>query len=474
MKNTIFILFVLSLLTFTSSCTKWLNVQPEDRFSEEQVFSSREGYEEAINGIYLNLSSNSLYGDNLTLTVPDIFAQLFKTNGSPVNKWSKIGSYDYTDKDVVKRFDAIWTEAYVAIANINKLLENIDKTGEQVLGTDRMKTMKGELLGLRGFLHFDLFRFYGPIYDSKDSTLNSIPYYSQVGEEIQPLLPANNLLDSVLSDINKALPLLENDPVKALGYRLQNNQRFNYFSVLATKARILLLRKDFAGANEAAKKIVAVSDLLFPWIVGSKITADLQNPDRIFHTELLFSVYSNDLYNNYDKYFHFELAYNVLAGGSDLFLEKIFETKTADYRYQTTWKPSPTVVPYRTFYKYADIAEKRPGLQMQRNVIPVIRLSEMYYILAETEPDPTKALAYLNKVLNARGLASLTAGPNVDLKTEILKEYRKEFFGEGQLWYYYKRRKITSILSSFPNNNNGTIPSSAWVVPIPDEELANR
>lgn len=475
MKNKIYVLFVLTLLVTTSSCSKWLNVQPEDRYSEEQVFSTKEGYEDAMNGIYLNLSANALYGDNLTLSIPDIFAQLYKTNSSTVHSLASLGTYSYGDTKVVKpRIDAIWTQAYVTIANVNKLIENIDKSGVEVLGKERANTMKGELLGVRGFLHFDMLRFYGPVYDSADSTRKAIPYYSKMGEEIQPILPANVVLDSILSDLNKALPLLEKDPVRVLGYKEQNNQRFNYFAVLGTKARALLWRKDTHGAREAAQKVVEVSSPLFPWIVGNKITADLQNPDRIFNTELLFSVYSNDLYNNYNKYFYYELSTNILAGGSDQFIEKIFEAKTADYRYQPIWKVAPSGVSYRVSYKYADITDKRAGVQLQRNVIPILRLTEMYYIMAETETDPALALGYLNKVLNARGLTSLVLGTNFDIKAEILKEYRKEFYGEGQLWYYYKRRKITSILSSFPSNNNGTIPSTAWVVPLPDEELSNR
>lgn len=473
MKHTIYkIVAAVFLLSVGVSCTKWLNVQPEDRYTEDQIFSKSEGFEEALNGIYINLSSNALYGDNLTLTVPDIFAQYYKTNGSVTHNLAKLGAYDYADKSVVRpRIEAIWTNAYVAIANINKLLENIDKQGKQVLDPERLNTMKGELLGLRGFLHFDLLRFFGPVYDSKDSTTTAIPYYTELGTNIQPFIPANQVLDAVLKDVNAALPLLSNDPVRAVGYKFQNNQRFNYYAVLGAKARALLWRKDVIGANEAAKKVVDDAKL-FPWIVGSKITADLQNPDRIFYTELLFSVYSNDLYNNYNKYFYYELATNILSGGTNQFTDKVFEAKTADYRYQPLWRQAPSGVSNLVFYKYADLANKKLGEQPQRNLIPLIRLSEMYYILAETEADQTKALDYLNKVLNARGLASLPS--TVNIQTEVMKEYRKEFYGEGQLWYYYKRKKISSILSAQPTNNNGTIPSYAWVVPIPDDEFANR
>ncbi|MDR2282687.1 MAG: RagB/SusD family nutrient uptake outer membrane protein [Sphingobacterium sp.] len=455
-----------------SSCTKWLNVQPEDRFTEEQVFSTAQGFEETLNGVYIKLSSNNLYGDNLTLTIPDILAQLYKTNGSVSHRFAALGRYEYGDAKTVKPLiEGIWKDAYVAIANINKLIEAIDTKGAAVLKNDRLHTMKGELLGLRAFLHFDMLRLYGPVYDSADSTVNAIPYYKTTKVEVQPFSPANVVMNMVISDLNEALILMQDDPAKILGYKEQNNHRFNYYAALATKARVLLYRKDNAGAYKVAKEVVDKSEL-FPWIKGAKITAELKNPDRIFHTELLFAAYSNDLYNNYNDYFYYEQGDNILAGGSKQFIKKMFEEKTADYRYTYLWKDPPGIVGYEVFFKYADIADKGIGAQPQRNLIPIIRLSEMYYILAETDPVPANGLAYLNKVLNARGLGALTSVTN--LQNEVMKEYRKEFYGEGQLWYYYKRKKITSVLSTLPTNNNGTIPSSAWVVPIPEEELANR
>lgn len=464
-------LFLWSCVSVSVSCTKWLNVQPEDRYTEEQAFSTVQGFEDAMNGIYIQMMSNNLYGANLTLTVPDVMAQYYKTNMYATHPFYRFSTYTYTDPDVQSRFSSIWSQAYLTIANINKLLENVDRRGAHVLSAERLKTMKGELLGLRGFVHFDLLRLYGPVYDSQDSTALAIPYMRGLEAEVQPFEPANKVLDYVLADLIEASTLLEADPSRTEGYRNLNNERFNYHAVQAAKARALLLRNDQRGAYEAAQKVVEDA-ALFPWIVGSKITANTDNPDRIFHTELLFAGYSNSLYENYNRYFYYEQTVNILAGGSSQFIEKVFEDKSGDYRFKPLWKVPPQNVGYYTFFKYADIVQKDRTRERQRNLIPLIRLSEMYYILAETETNPEQSLAYLNVVLNHRGLPSLEAG--VDIDHEILKEYRKEFYGEGQLWYYYKRKKITSILSALTSNNQGTIPNTAWVVPIPNVEQENR
>ena len=51
---------------------------------------------------------------------------------------------------------------------------------------------------------------------------------------------------------------------------------------------------------------------------------------------------------------------------------------------------------------------------------------------------------------------------------EIYKEYCKEFFGEGQMFYYYKRLAINTIgvLRTIVID-----PETVYVLPLPDNEL---
>ena len=49
-------------------------------------------------------------------------------------------------------------------------------------------------------------------------------------------------------------------------------------------------------------------------------------------------------------------------------------------------------------------------------------------------------------------------------------EYRKEFFGEGQLFFYYKRLNRSSIPSATNSTGTVSISSTDYVLPIPDGE----
>jgi hypothetical protein len=103
-----------------------------------------------------------------------------------------------------------------------------------------------------------------------------------------------------------------------------------------------------------------------------------------------------------------------------------------------------------------------------RFTIPLLKISEMYYIAAESEPVVADGFNYLNIVRANRGLTPLAA--TAVLNTELQKEYQKEFFGEGQLFYYYKRRNITAI-------GNGSSTSNITVnynVPMPLSESQYR
>lgn len=46
------------------------------------------------------------------------------------------------------------------------------------------------------------------------------------------------------------------------------------------------------------------------------------------------------------------------------------------------------------------------------------------------------------------------------------KEYRKEFFGEGQMWFFYKKHDFTRF--TWPKNK--TIPEGAYLLPIPKSQ----
>ncbi len=78
-----------------------------------------------------------------------------------------------------------------------------------MLPDDYYQMIKGEALALRGFLHFDLFRLFGPVY-GVDSTLESIPYYKEFALDVQPTLIGTEFMKNVIVDLRAAKRFIVN------------------------------------------------------------------------------------------------------------------------------------------------------------------------------------------------------------------------------------------------------------------------
>jgi hypothetical protein len=104
------------------------------------------------------------------------------------------------------------------------------------------------------------------------------------------------------------------------------------------------------------------------------------------------------------------------------------------------------------------------------NRVPLLRLSELYLILIEDLP-LEEAKPYFSTYRTARVLnASVEETSLIDENTRLdrlEKEYRKEFYGEGQMFFFYKKHNY----ESFTWPGFFTVPADAYVIPKPKNQL---
>ena len=99
----------------------------------------------------------------------------------------------------------------------------------------------------------------------------------------------------------------------------------------------------------------------------------------------------------------------------------------------------------------------------------------MYYILCEMS-SLSDAPRYINIVRNRRGISNSNAYVNFASdaeRTEALsKEYRKEFYAEGQYFYFLKHHGIMNLDYSHDIETDGTVrmTEQRYVFPLPDRE----
>ncbi|MCF6404652.1 RagB/SusD family nutrient uptake outer membrane protein [Chitinophaga filiformis] len=473
---------ITSLSAGLFSCNKYLDVKPEDQFVESAVYASEKGFINHLNGIYLDMGQGALYGGDLTFTLVSILGQEYNISSNSSHNWYQHANYAYANSLVEPAKEEVWSKAYEVIMSTNNLLENMDKFAG-VLKPFRDSIIRGEALAIRAYMHFDLLRLYGPVYVS-DSLSKSIPYVTHADINTRPLLSANNVMDSILADLDHAERCLKTDPVISGGpmrihgaeevdfFYQQRNGRLNYYAVKALKARILLYRGDKTGALAQAGVVIEGAGPWFPWTTLKKASGNADFPDRTFSTEHLFDIYCPKLYQSYSANFSPDVSDRAILAAHPTRLTAAFEGLESDYRYNPSWIiPSVGDKTYRCFYKYADVTNK-DSADMFRYRVPMLRLSEMYYIAAECETDPVKALEYLNTIRYNRGLTALPE--TVTLETEIRKEYQKEFYGEGQLFFYYKRKNQATIPKGGAGSGNFTMTAATYVMPLPRSETDYR
>jgi starch-binding outer membrane protein, SusD/RagB family len=471
MKNIAIVLLMGSLMT--TSCNKFLDVTPKDLILEDQVFSSEAGINNALNGVYLGMTTDGLYGGSLTLSTVEVMAQRYDLS-RPDQVWRQTGKYNYNDVTVQNNFNSMWRDGYKAILNVNTFIQHLRQTSG-ILPADRKDLLLGEAYGLRAMIHFDLLRVFGPVYVTHSDAL-SVPYYRAATPTAGKPLPATEVVQYVLNDLDSALILLKNDPLISAGvqqsdsaggsnfYRYRN-LHFNYYAAKAMMARVQLYAGKKAAANALATEVITAAGKWFPWGLPTA-------SDHVFSTEVIFGVQNLDLYGQQTKYFSSLLNSSTILAPIDSRLISSFDGNLNDYRFKSWWKlPTSGGKDYHTFFKYDDPGNST-SLNFAQYLQPLIRMTEMYYIAAETATDPTQALKFLNTVRFNRGLPDIP--PTGNLQTGIRDEYIREFSGEGQLFFYYKRKATPSILNGSVTAGEIDMADQQYVVPLPLSETQTR
>ena len=483
------IALAISLFTMIS-CENWLDVSSTSQLDRDDMFQTENGYGEALTGVYAKLCDKSLYGRTLTFDVLDIMASYYPDMYFDHSYWWDYSYANLDDQYAVSycssTIEAVWTNLYAQIANLNSLLENIDNN-QDVFSGDNYRLIKGEALGLRAYLHFDLLRLFADAWDiGKDK--KSIPYVTELTPLVTPVYTQEKTIELILTDLDSAKNLLTEDPMRLgttpasclaslpSGSNLSANNiepwhnrrfHFNYYAAIATMARVYMWKGDQVNALKSALEIISEQETKFPWVLTKNLThidnANYSNQDRSFATEHIFALNITDIEKCMDGYiFNGEVSTSL---SSETRLEittqtrtEIYEGISSDLRYQYWFKAFNTNWFVSKFYQSSVTS------RYFQERLPLIRLSEMYYIAAECSTG--NGLDYLETVRSHRGLSSYSLPSDCNQEEEIRKEYCKEFLGEGQLWYYYKRKSYMDFNYYMTN-----IEFFTWK--IPDLEVSN-
>ena len=447
------IMVLLALILGGSSCDSFLDVQPKGEVLEGDLLKDAKGFENALYGVYAKMGSTNLYGQNLSYSALDLMAQYYtSTNNEEVEPLIK---YDYT----------------------NNVLEHLEKFSPADM--QFYNIYKGEALGLRAFMHFDLLRIFSEQITVNESA-DGIPYSTRFSLFAPDILKSKDVYKRIISDLRSAEQLLDDEELYAsassnANFLKDQNIHFNLQAVQATLARVYLTEGTLDSALYYAQQVIQAPGLSL--LDYTDIAGDLAG--KLSSKETVFGIYSKNfaepvikILHNSQTAYSFEMRYNI---------QQLYQINGAgnDYRWGA-WYTYNNTIKYWKLDKLTDTyvlnntEYNRPAGEIRG--INMIRLPEMYYIAAESAlklGNYDQVLDYFNELLESRGLVALDDRLPAETLTvdKITDDRYKEFVGEGQSFYHMKRLNL-DILNV--EGQTVTADKKIYVVDIPSQEFEFR
>ncbi|WP_195372031.1 MULTISPECIES: RagB/SusD family nutrient uptake outer membrane protein [Parabacteroides] len=434
----------LAFMLLGTACDDVLEKTPGTSLPVDEAITSVDDLQNAVNGVYAYQATEvGSYGADFTL-----FADLRGGDFQSISTVNHAGPmYRYQlDKNHSLVF-SFYKVFYVSLARINSVLA----ASENLEGD--ITNLQGELYAMRALYHFDLARLFAKLPTTGDMNGLGVVLSDNVFETsyIGERATLQATYDFIISDLNKALPMLTKD--KAQGH-------INYWAALGIRARAYLYLGKYAEALNDCKEIIASS----PYKLYS-IDEYLSVWDKEGTNEAMFEILTTSIYNaqrNSIGYYTHAKGYGECAFTESFKAE--FDARPNDIRTQLIAEESDNG--YTGFYpqKY----KGRDG-QIYVNNPKVIRLSEVYLIAAECalkEGNAGEAARYINTLRQNR-IAGYVDVTSVTLD-DILMERRLELFTEGHTsWDYWRNGK------SVNNKFAGEIKADDYrtILPMPMTEI---
>lgn len=458
--------FIIVLLT--SSCS-FLDIDTPGIVNNGKMFGNEQGFIDAMDGVYASMAADGLYGKEFSFGFIDEIAQLyFNDYGEGETTLTKSIDLKYRDEDVRERIDGIWGDAYNVISSANSIIDNV--SGHSYPG---LPHIEGEARAVRAMVHFDILRLFAPGMEKAES--EAIPYVDHFSITPFRRLSVKGVYDRITDDLERSYKLLSESP--EISGRTPSNVYMNKYAVAALLARV----HNWAGNHgEAAKYAEAALEGDFQFTRDEQVKSLFKG--YLANRECIFGLHAPNMYLDVRSNLYptrlTESMLMVRDNYQTLFEVPTFTSTNNDYRYQAcfakrTWTKSVTlcVKLYDKNYDEDQIVPtgRIPGPNL-------IRIPEMYYILAESayaSANMEKALEYLNAVVTARGLLPLSAediDTEVKFRRKLVGEYIKEYWGEGQIFFTYKRFNMDM---DGVNSKHFTASDKVYVLPLPESEYEN-
>ncbi len=446
MKN-IYLLILLSFPAFIScDQDEFLDKQPYDLITEENIFTDLKSFESVANGTY-NIFQDTYYYNSYFVMLSDLMSDNIQATSTIFVAPDK---YDIKADNLESL--RVWGKISALITHTSIIIreaENFNFGADQ----DAANKIIGQLYVARSLAYFDMQRMFAQPYNfTSDASHLGATLVDEdlIGMEI--ISPARattaQVYAKITSDIEKGIGLIGDDTSSA--YFLNKN------SAKALLARVNLYMENWQEAYDLATEVIGSGYSLVSnasYVASWALTST---------TESIFSIRNTATDNAATSSMIYYYGFPRFAATTDLYASLV----TGDAR--------------KTLVSSARKVLKYPAYTTRDNSIPVIRLSEMYLIQAEAlaelggATNETNARIALNTILLRAHPAATPYSESGDaLKGAVQNERRKELMFEGHRLFDLTRKKKSFVKYSTSVGTPIAIsyPSNFTILPIPQDEI---
>ncbi|EKB57047.1 RagB/SusD family nutrient uptake outer membrane protein [Bergeyella zoohelcum] len=453
MKKQILKLSVLSLLsigtlTALHSCRDAIDIVQPGEVNAEKLFTSLQNIEGALNDVYNSTDITEV------IQVSALISDEVKTNNILDNV---LFTHTFNSNNVYS--SALWLSYYELILKANRFLEGVQNYTPTSSETNQYNKAIAQAKVLRAFAYTQLLTHFSEDLTQDDGNGVIISNATFLDATSQLPRSSNKAVENViLKDLDEAYDALDQ------GSRYFVSKNF----VNALKARFYLYRGNFAQAKIFAQKVVTESGLsLTP--AGNFTQAEVQTQAwrDAFYKDNSNSPYRRVWSDADQGEVIFALSRPVRGTGATA--ARLFTSNGTNIQGAILWFAGTNITKIISEtqgdirrYAYIDptspletngavksaVIDKYPGkgVAALRNDLKVVRLSEIYFILAECathEGNLVEARNYIQKVREARNYLGAATTPHYANQQEawadILKERRVELAFEGHRYIDLKR-----------------------------------
>lgn len=420
-------IFLLALGSLSSSCTKWLDLKPQDGLVEQDFWQTKEHVRSAVNGLYISLTSGNL--------VSSLFMHgEIRTNMVELSAFTTQVLDEYRFANLMSANTLTnWGEYYRIINLCNNVIDNAPKAKEMdpTFSQEDLDAYIGEALTIRAWMNFYLARIWGDVplkltFTQSDDDNLMIPKSTQA-----------QVFEAVVADLTRAGGMVKET---FGGSVAMDKGKITKNTVNALLADVYLWQNDYEKALAACEVIIQSGK--FQLVPGTASTwlntlfAEGNSVEGIFELQ-----YDRQQLNPFHVLFRQNPTYLV---GNNVYESLYMIDESNPENFDVRGDRGSLDASSGQIYKYQGInRELRKTLEESYTHWMVYRYADVLLMKAEALNELSRGQEALDLIYeireraNALSFNDLNPSPSdpESITTFLLEERAREFAYEGKRWF---------------------------------------